>query len=451
MICDMFNCCNITIAESSLVAQAIRAAKFEKTDEETLLAKVAERMSSQAAPTHDARIRKGQDFLTIHNFLPDEVWVGMKGDDGPMALFDFAIQLGLRWMTEPTAQHFCALLLLSTDGFDKAMGHSQQVRTTMLKSIKSWFARRSASAGLPIAVIKELPPSPAYLQRSWPEVYASVYKSTAPARCPYESLQIETLKEATPMRAPKVSRKENATLASGPSTSLGSLQEIVMALQPLFCREQQGEALLPGLKCFPRARSVTSLDAMVTSKPTRRGSLPTSSSRSSLAFDDELQTLAETRTNLEILPLPPSSPSVGDESGHHVALPGAPTEAPAAIPEAPKEAAAGKKRKSVAESMAAVANAIAEKKATKIVVKKKPASAMDFGGKAGEEIKESMPSYSDEKTRGQFMARSGLKGKGQSARFPYTPKTKAKQEAACKAFCRKLCLDRGLGVPARFK
>ena len=78
----------------------------------------------------------------------------------------------------------------------------------------------------------------------------------------------------------------------------------------------------------------------------------------------------------------------------------------------------------------------------------------ELGGKGKRRRVQTMraPSYANEVTRKQFVARTGFRGQGQSRAFSYSKMaTKAEAEVLAKLFCKNACLDRGLPVPPRFE
>ena len=89
---------------------------------------------------------------------------------------------------------------------------------------------------------------------------------------------------------------------------------------------------------------------------------------------------------------------------------------------------------------------VAPRDAPKAGAMKRPAAALD----AGEDRKGANPTYSDEATRMQFMARTGIKGPGQSKRFAYTHATKNAVEEAVKKYCRGLCTAQGVAISEKF-
>ncbi len=126
----------------------------------------------------------------------------------------------------------------------------------------------------------------------------------------------------------------------------------------------------------------------------------------------------------------------------------------------PVKATSGTKSNlSVSEAAAVVAEAYASRARSSQRVMKRPAAALHLAdekdleesppkkGKCGEK-----PNYCHEKSRLQFLARTGIKGKGQSTQFPYTNAATMKTaESKAKAFCRCELAKRGFPADVKYK
>ena len=207
----------IASADLAKLAESVKAAKFSQVDEDALLDIIADLASSSSngAPATTLPTRTAlQDWEALCNYLPASLWQKL-GEGNIEEVIDFLLSLGLRHPTEPTMKIVVLSILCASDGFEKALGASQESKLALTKTVRNIFKQRVKQTLAPAVWIPTLPKMPQELRAQHPTIFAAAYTGEEPASCPISAIQMEQLKTATRMR---VARK-------GTALDLGSLQQ----------------------------------------------------------------------------------------------------------------------------------------------------------------------------------------------------------------------------------
>ena len=106
------------------ILTATDAANFAPKDAERLKKVVADKASMGRPQVAKAEDGKPQNYEALRNFLPERVWGALASDQGPTTLFRFLKSLGLEQPSEGTYQQTAVLLLLASEGAEKALAFS---------------------------------------------------------------------------------------------------------------------------------------------------------------------------------------------------------------------------------------------------------------------------------------------------------------------------------------
>ena len=176
----------------------VKSAKLPAEVEEALIARVAELLSAAPPPapaqSHEAVGRGGfhntgivyQDFTSIVDYIPEQVWAYCRECKNRRAILKTAIALGLRRGTEPTYKVLSLCILCCTRGIEYVQNLHPMQRREQAKAVKPQVRLLASYAGSPVVVVDKLPAAPEELKNLQPDLYASVYNSTAPSPNPFD-------------------------------------------------------------------------------------------------------------------------------------------------------------------------------------------------------------------------------------------------------------------------
>ena len=218
------------------ICVAIGSVGFNSADSSRLQLAVTESTAEQRGSE-----AKYQNFENITAYLPEWLWDKMATETGYTDLIEFLVDLGLVSGTEGTFQIATILLLLSSEGRERAQQHTGKAKNTFMKSVKRWFAttikNKSGVATPPL--LMHLPRDPRDFQRLNPERYEKCYSKGEAVPCKFEWHWVELLREGNWMRLGKCQAGGKAAAAKNePSLALADgSQHIVNALQSFMSQQ----------------------------------------------------------------------------------------------------------------------------------------------------------------------------------------------------------------------
>ena len=109
----------LTVPELASVLEEVNTTGFAEVHRQQLLGVVGKK-SVPASVVVTGADQKYQNWESFKPFLPQRVWSQVSNDEGPTALFTFLRDLGLRLPSEGTHQVASVILLVSTEGSEKA-------------------------------------------------------------------------------------------------------------------------------------------------------------------------------------------------------------------------------------------------------------------------------------------------------------------------------------------
>ena len=212
------------------ICVAIGSVGFNSADSSRLQMAVSESTAEQRGSE-----AKYQNFENMTAYLPEWLWDKMATETGYTDLIEFLVDLGLVSGTEGTFQIATILLLLASEGRERAQQHTGKAKNTFMKSVKRWFlttiTTKSGVATPPL--LMHLPRDPRDFQRLNPERYEKCYSKGEAVPCKFEWHWVEFLREGNWMRLGKCQAGGKAAAAKNePSLALADgSQHIVNALQ----------------------------------------------------------------------------------------------------------------------------------------------------------------------------------------------------------------------------
>ena len=150
------------------ICVAIGSVGFNSADSSRLQLAVSESTAEQRGSE-----AKYQNFENITAYLPEWLWDKMATETGYTDLIEFRVDLGLVSGTEGTFQIATILLLLASEGRERAQQHTGKAKNTFMKSVKRWFATtiKTKSGVATPPLLMRLPRDPRDFQRLNPERY----------------------------------------------------------------------------------------------------------------------------------------------------------------------------------------------------------------------------------------------------------------------------------------
>ena len=139
----------LTVPELASVLEEVNTTGFAEVHRQHLLGVVG-RKSVPASVVVTAADQKYQNWESFKSYLPQRVWSQVSNDEGPTALFTFLRDLGLRLPSEGTHQVASVILLVSTEGNEKALAMSACAKNEFLKASKRWWKAVSNNGPPPL-------------------------------------------------------------------------------------------------------------------------------------------------------------------------------------------------------------------------------------------------------------------------------------------------------------
>jgi len=209
--------------------------------------------------------------------------------------------------------------LIASDGLQKAMTMSPQVKHEAFKAVKAQFKKTVHIQTPGVVLLKVLPRVPSELKKQYPCLWNSVFKDDEPSALPAVSLlSVETLAQTVPMRTSSSLGRIAQTTESGftvPTAHWQGMQQMMMMMQMMTGRA----APSPQPPVLVRAKSRltlcdgTSADSQSSSDGDRlpavtQPSMPKAIANEPLVEEKNGQNRIET-TGSGASPLPPSETS----------------------------------------------------------------------------------------------------------------------------------------------
>ena len=501
----------MTVVELADLSSTTRDSAFPSSDKASIMKAIS--AAASGGKSIQAEESKFQNFTNLPMLLTAAVWTALQTSDGTSVLFNHAMTLGLREPNEFTYATLAILIIFGEKGQEAALKMTQQAKLAQVKAVKAWFKRMASRAAPPVEKIMMLPASAAALLGAYPLTYADAFpdSSNAPVACQIDPLVLEMLRSSTRCRntlkmnfGTSVGQPmlQGLQVAPQPPQQLpfGDPQQFMSmfaAMQQFQAMMGGGHGRLPELLDGGQDRNKQLQGDVPLQFPFRPPASPQPRSRQSegspVVGPPVFGAAGAAQRRAEVASVgarvEPPAPSVveaedlfGDEgkveSDAQVEQPKQPaTEASI------DSASAAKRRASVAEASSAIFEAYgkikekrlkasqekaAQKKADKKAAQEKAANekaakkgkaAQEKAPKAvkkektTQEKKADAPTFSHEASRHQFMARTGIRGPGNSQRFPYSAGSERSCEAAKKKatkFVIDECKKRRITVPAKF-
>ena len=489
----------LTVPELASVLEEVNTTGFAEVHRQHLLGVVG-RKSVPASVVVTAADQKYQNWESFKSYLPQRVWSQLSNDEGPTALFTFLRDLGLRLPSEGTHQVASVILLVSTEGNEKALAMSACAKNEFLKASKRWWKAVSNNAPPPLEMIWNLPASPQELRTTYPATYERNYSVDPPIKSPLDSVHFEIIKGGNWMRyrpGEGRGRPQQAAVARGYGSQGGQITEMFMSVishlaQVLGNRVLGGGRGIPGLRfagegmeaegrqaslqdvtiCDPRVHSSRAPAILDGAAPPLTSQTPSpcnvsqplvlaAASQPLVTVETQVEQKPSTQpkpsveeASVEVLktvePMPPTQTKLSVEEASAAVLKSLLNRDKARADKAAERAAAKAAAKKAAKEAAIVATKADAKKPGKV----KPEGVTPKKRSATDVVKDSsMFRIDHERSIPQWLLRTGWKqpfGPG-SKGFRYIKgdeASAAKKLNECKGFAKKLCLDRGLASPA---
>jgi hypothetical protein len=472
-VIKVINRSSFTMSELDELGKAAVAVALMTDDKERVLQALSAKYDAKAlGPSETPGADLYQNYESAAHFVPQRVWEKIK-EGSSDNFFELLAKLGLRSPSEATFQAMAIIFMVAGDGEDKALSLSVESKNHVVKAVKKWWKKYIAwpttAPGRALEWIAKLPPTSSELLKECPTTYHLAYIEDTPSPCPISVSTMSAMRETTRMRMGRVSKAAAPTPPSMMEAISQFMPALMQVMMPAFGQLQgmQGHAGSPLNLQFPqrpalrtplmlqcgeeevstpcRSSSSSSLSSFTQSSPV----LPRAGTWPAAPNEPVLQPLPADVSQLEV----PHDDAVGegcrkvDESVLQWITP-------------IKATSSTKSKLSVSEAAAVVAEAYASKARSSQRVMKRPAAALHLAdekdleesppkklGKCGEK-----PNYCHEKSRLQFLARTGIKGKGQSTQFPYTNAATMKTaESKAKEFCRCELAKRGFPADVKYK
>lgn len=204
---------------------------WTRDEQDALIAKVAEKTTPSSVSSVGRP--KLQNFTTMQNFLPTDVWAHLLSDKLSASskmetLLTAVVGLALRHPNESTYQVMAGLYLATTEGLSGGMKVAAHLKYGVLQNVKRGW--RAMAKPLPPTFVADLPATPELFRQQFPDLYAQAFGKGDPAPCPLDQMHLSSLVASVPMRS------RSKLLGAGPLTPMG--------LQPPLQQDQLAQAML---------------------------------------------------------------------------------------------------------------------------------------------------------------------------------------------------------------
>ena len=374
-------------------------------------------LSSLAGGSAKPKRRMQQDSQSICSFLTQTQWDHLKLPDAELStriefFLKSAIRLGCKNPSEPTIKRFVSICMVLHFDSKTLMTLTMDSKKAMLKHAKTTHARLSRYVE-PAVYLLKLPASPSALKIDHPKHYAEIYVDELPVQSQVSEAVVLSVDASYQCRG----GSNNTQLAMNSVPANGDMQAMMQMMMQFMSHH-----VSPGVKLdFTRAKKPKSLLNLEDEMPVQQAATslempaPICSPPKPAAEIAPAAVLPETSLTTGDVEIAPPATDVGNEMLD-------------AILGKDRASKTIKKRVlSEIDSTPSKPAAIPQKAST--TSKKTPEkSKASKTGKAGR------PTMSHEKSRSQFMCRTGLSskvhGRGQNVAFCYGPDAEYKTMGA---------------------
>lgn len=407
---------------ASRLVDAVRSAGFAAADEQALMQDVQQHVHTEF--TVQKRVPL-QDYKSIMHFGTETFWENMQEPSTAQAsLTRFVHDLGLRNPSEPTYQRLTALLLMSTEGMERARCMQPAVLYEAYLAVKRCF-KALPKVAQPFR-IKDLPATPLELKRSTPLLWKALYNEESPTECPFSATDVEWLTELIPMRrTPKLNANPYAMQQYTPAMPQQQPMQPMLQLQQLLGLFANGSHLNTG----PR------ID--IFSPPQRKAP----QGRDPLQDQASTSTNASTSTDVKIeMGEGAAAKTPMDAAAQHDIVPKSAADASkavlAAIAGRNHVSGYGDNAEPIEKKDKKMGNKMGNKDKKGKIAKTSPTKKTKTATKSKVEVAVmARPSVKEEPTRNQYKAWTGVKGTNQYKTVKYSKtKSKAKAKDECIAW-----------------
>lgn len=390
-----------------------------------------------------------QDWRQAHNYFPLSIWDALLGADVSQELklkhfLQHLILMGLVCPSEPTMQFLCALYLVVTEGIEAADAMNSIIRHQSFKMVKAAHKRflQARVESVP-EICVTLPDDPTVFQASFPQLWQRAFANPNSPGLPVPSkvplLDITRIQLGIPMRnTNQQSAPMRLQLAPAEQTLQQPLQQFVPQMVAFAQQMQQQMQQLQQL-------TVGALQQHGLLPPAQGGvalALPPTITRleSRLCLTDNASTGSVGAVPVNAVPGNASSgsadivvvPGNASSGSADIVVDKQDQDGPRKTDEDPvdnvtKQLLDAYDKHESRKRPAASTTSVGSKKSTSVA---KKAVAPAVKKKAITTLSKGAPSFSHERSRNQYLCRTGLSGPGQSHSIKYDPEKSGSEAKA---------------------
>ena len=222
----------LDVEESAGIAEQIRAVGWHGDDMKKPLAALAG--SLKGTPIVGVGRRSMQNYTRFHNFLTEGLWSTLLNEEpsaeDKLALFvKHLLMLDLRVASEPTYQRITAMFLLCTEGVDGSRNMLASAKHESFKHVKKELKHACATAMPPVEWISELPSTSSALLQEHELTFKNAFHDGGPAPCHFDESVVEQVTKSVPMRSTNRSfaqPQDSAPLVQAANSMMQHLQQV---------------------------------------------------------------------------------------------------------------------------------------------------------------------------------------------------------------------------------
>ena len=242
---------SLTVLEAGRLVRALQGIPWPSGIKDTLTSMVADRIvATTASPVLPGR-SKMQDYRAFAEYLTEDIWALLMQERTTAqsrmdVLLGHAVKLQLRYPSEASLQRLTAVFLTVSEGHDKAMALTSQLRYNSLQHMKKCF-KGFFKPPLSHAILV-LPEDPSEFMAEHPELVVQIFGKKGPVPCPLRRIELEILCNAIPMRSTSKAMS-SSTVARSPALQGDLANSMLLALQQFM---QGGLSAQPVIRMLPR-------------------------------------------------------------------------------------------------------------------------------------------------------------------------------------------------------
>ena len=380
-------------------------------------------LSSLANGSAKPKRRMQQDFQSICSFLTQSQWDHLKLPDVELStrvefFLKSAIHLGCKNLSEPTIKRFVSTCMVLHFDSKTLMTLTMDSKKAMLKHAKTTHARLSRWVEPSVYLLK-LPASPSALKIDHPKHYAEIYVDELPVQSQISEALVLSVDASYQCRGGSNNTQLAINQQSVPAN--GDMQTMMQMMMQFMSHHASPGVKLDFTRARPKPKSLLNLEdetPVHEAATSLEMPAPICSPPKPAAEIAPAAVLPETSSITGAAEIAPPAADVGNEMLNAIL-----------VREGVSKAQSKKRSSSEISSTPSKPLAIAGKAST--TSKKTPEKS-----KASKAVKAGKPTMAHEKSRSQFMCRTGLSskehGRGQNVAFCYGPDAEYKTMAAAK-------------------